>query len=93
MLTNLTTKGYINRTKLDVIIERNITQKELAKRSGVSEAFLSDVINGKMDISRGLAVGLEYALSIPSSFWLNLQANYDSELISLQKNNLLILKR
>ena len=79
-----------------IMIEDNV----LYKKSGIYADLLIhpgetilDVINGKKDISRGFAVGLEYALSIPSSFWLNLQANYDSELISLQKNNLLILKR
>ena len=69
----------------DILEERNLTQKELAQRAGVSEAFLSDVIHGKKDISKGLAMGLQYALGVPSSFWLNLQANYDAELISLQE--------
>lgn len=68
----------------DLLEDRGITQKELAQRAGVSEAFLSDVIHGKKDISKGLAMGLEYALDVPSSFWLNLQANYDAELLSLQ---------
>lgn len=67
--------------------EHGITQKELAQRAGVSEAFLSDVIHGKKDISKGLAMVLEYALGVPSSFWLNLQAGYDAELISLQEEN------
>ena len=69
-------------TIADLLEERGITQKELAQRAGVSEAFLSDVIHGKKDISKGLAMGLEYAVGVPSSFWLNLQANYDAELMS-----------
>ena len=69
----------------DLLEERHITQKELAQRAGVSEAFLSDVIHGKKDISKGLAMGLEYALDVPRSFWLNLQANYDAELLSIQE--------
>ena len=69
----------------DILEDRNLTQKELAKRAGVSEPFLSDVIHGKKDISKALAMGLEYALGVPSSFWLNLQANYDAELLSLQE--------
>lgn len=72
-------------TIADILEDRNITQKELAKRAGVSEPFLSDVIRGKKDISKSLAMGLEYALSVPSSFWLNLQANYDAELLILQE--------
>ncbi len=69
----------------DVLEERGLTQKELAQRAGVSEAFLSDVIHGKKDISKSLAMGLEYALDVPASFWLNLQANYDAELLALQE--------
>ena len=64
----------------DILEERNLTQKELAQRAGVSETSLSDVIHGKKDISKELAIGLECALGVPHSFWLNLQANYDAEL-------------
>ena len=63
----------------DILEERNLTQKELAQRAGVSETFLSDVIHGKKDISNELAADLECALEVPRSFWLNLQANYDAE--------------
>ena len=69
----------------DILEEREITQKELAQRAGVSEPFLSDVIHGKKDISKKLAAGLEYALGVPSSFWLNLQANYDAEFLSIHE--------
>ena len=69
----------------DILEERNLTQKELAQRAGVSETFLSEVIHGKKDISKGLAAGLECALEVPHSFWLNLQANYDAKMIGLQK--------
>ena len=74
-------------TIFDLLEDRGITQKELAQRIGVSEAFLSDVIHGKKDISKGLAKGLEYAFGVPGSFWLNLQANYDAELLSLQEED------
>ena len=69
----------------DLLEERGMTQKELAQRADVSEAFLSDVIHGKKDISGGLARGLEYAFDVPMSFWLNLQADYDAELSALQE--------
>lgn len=70
----------------DILEERNLTQKELAQRAGVSETFLSEVIHGKKDISKEFAAGLECALEVPCSFWLNLQANYDAEKKKLQKN-------
>ena len=69
----------------DILEERNLTQKELAQRAGVSETFLSEVIHGKKDISKELAISLECALEVPHSFWLNLQANYDAKMIGLQK--------
>lgn len=63
----------------DILEDRNMTQKELAQRANVSEALLSDVIYGGNGISKELAKGLECSFGVPSSFWLNLQANYDAE--------------
>lgn len=70
-------------TIADVLEERGITQAELAAHTGVSSAYISNVISGKKDISTKFAMGLEYALGVPKSFWLNLQANYDAELLEL----------
>lgn len=68
-------------TIADVLEERGITQAELAASTGVSPAYVSNVITGKKDISSNFAFALEYALGVPKSFWLNLQANYDAELL------------
>lgn len=65
----------------DILEERGITQAELALRTGVSPAYVSNIIAGKKNISLRFAGRLEYALGVPKSFWLNLQANYDSELM------------
>lgn len=65
----------------DVLAERGITKAELAVRTGVSRAYVSNVIAGKKDISARFAMALEYALGVPKSFWLNLQANYDAEVL------------
>ena len=66
-------------TLADVLEERGITQEELAARIGVTPAHISSVTSGKKNISGKLSIGLEYALGVPKSFWLNLQANYDSD--------------
>lgn len=68
-------------TIADVLEDRGITQAELATRTGVTAAYVSNVIAGKKDISANFALSLEYALGVPKSFWLNLQANYDAELL------------
>lgn len=74
-------------TIADVINEREITQAELAIRTGVSPAYVSSVISGKKDISSNFAMALEYALDVPKSFWLNLQANYEAELLEYNESN------
>lgn len=74
-------------TIADVLEERGITQAELATRTGVTPAYVSNVIAGKKDISSNFAMALEYALDVPKSFWLNLQANYDAELLELNEAN------
>ena len=72
-------------TIADVLEDRGITQTELASRAGVSPAYVSNVLAGKKGISANFAMGLEYALGVPKSFWLNLQANYESELLELNE--------
>lgn len=65
----------------DILAERGISQAELAARTGVTPAYVCNVIAGKKDISAKFAFALEYALGVPKSFWINLQANYDAELL------------
>ncbi|MDE6621931.1 MAG: HigA family addiction module antidote protein [Lachnospiraceae bacterium] len=72
-------------TIADVLEDRGITQAELATRTGTTPAYVSNVIAGKKDISTNFAMALEYALGVPKSFWLNLQANYDAELLELNQ--------
>lgn len=67
----------------DVLAERGITQAELAARTGVTSAYVCNVLSGKKDISAKFAFALEYALGVPKSFWINLQANYDAELLEV----------
>lgn len=76
-------------TILEIIQDRNISQKELAIRTGFTEKHVSTVINGQKNISAEFAMRLEYALGIPASFWRNLQTNYDLELVEFnEKHNI-----
>lgn len=74
-------------TIADILEDRGISQVELAALTGVSAAYVSNVIAGKKDISAKFAFALEYALDVPKSFWLNLQANYDAELLELMEES------
>ena len=72
-------------TIADLLAERGMTQQELAARTGVTSAFVSKVINGKKGISGNFAYALECAFGVPKTFWLNLQANYEAELLDARE--------
>lgn len=88
----------LNGSSLDLIIhpgetikelleEKEMTQEELAIRTEYSAKHVSEVISGKKNISSKFANALEYVFGIPTEFWINLQGNYDKELLELQKIN------
>lgn len=64
----------------EILEDRGMSQKELALRTGVTEAHVSSIVNCQKAISVSYAKKLEYALGIDAGFWINLQANYDKEL-------------
>lgn len=72
-------------TLMEFLEDRKMSQKELAIRCGVSEKHISTVPNGKKDISANFAKKLEYALGIDAIFWMNLQANYDKDIIKYEE--------
>jgi len=74
-------------TLLEILEDRNMSQKELAIRTGMTEKHISTVIHGQKSISAAFAKKLEYALNIEASFWMNLQANYDRELLAFEELN------
>ena len=74
-------------TLAEVIEDRDMTQRELAVRTGMTEKHISTVIHGQKGISAAFARKLEYALGIETSFWMNLQANYDRELLEFEELN------
>ena len=74
-------------TLAEVIEDRDMTQRELAVRTGMTEKHISTVIHGQKSISAAFAKKLEYALGIETSFWMNLQANYDRELLEFEELN------
>ncbi len=69
----------------ELLEERNMTQEELAIRSGYSAKHVSEVLSGKKNISSKFANSLEYVFGIPTQFWINLQGNYDKEIIEIEK--------
>ncbi len=74
-------------TLKEILEDRNMSQKELAIRTDVTESHVSSVVNCQKAISVSYAKKLDYALGIDASFWINLQANYDKELADFEEVN------
>ena len=63
----------------DEIEARGITQKDLAKRMGVSYTVFNEILNGKRPITTEYALLLEAALGIDAGMWLRIQADYNMQ--------------
>ncbi len=62
-----------------------MSQAELAERLGRSVTKLNELIKGKASITKETATKLEYVLGIPASFWLNLERQYQDELLEIEQ--------
>ncbi|MCQ2978396.1 MAG: ImmA/IrrE family metallo-endopeptidase [Clostridia bacterium] len=65
----------------DLLDDRNMKQEELSIRTGFSPKHVSEVINGKKGISPAFAKSLQYVFGINASFFMNLQNQYDEEIL------------
>lgn len=74
-------------TLAEVLEDRGMSQKELATRTGMTEKHISTVVKCHKNISVAFARKLEYALGIDANFWINLQSNYDRELLEYEEVN------
>lgn len=74
-------------TLAEILKDRGITQEELANRTGMTKEYIEALLDGENDISSSFAEKLEYVLGIEKEFWINLQANYDKELIEYNVRN------
>lgn len=62
-----------------------MSQAELAERLGRSVPKLNELIKGKVPITKETATKLEYVLGVPASFWLNLERQYQDELLEIEQ--------
>jgi HTH-type transcriptional regulator / antitoxin HigA len=62
-----------------------MSQAELAERLGRSVPKLNELIKGKAPITKETATRLEYVLGVPASFWLNLERQYQDELLGIEQ--------
>ncbi len=78
----------------DELETREMKQIELAQQLGIAKNVMSELVNGKRNITPELAVKLEEALGIKAEFWMKYQVTYEIDKIriknrkSVQKANI-----
>ena len=68
-------------TLIDLLEEKGMTQAELAERMGRPLKTINEIIKGKTSITPETAIQLEGVFSVPASFWMNLESNYQVALV------------
>ena len=88
-MTDLTLKKTLLSCPGDTIQEHidhiGMSQAELAERLGRSVPKLNELIKGKAPITKETATRLDYVLGVPASFWLNLERQYQDELLGIEQ--------
>lgn len=71
----------------DEMIRAGMNQRELSVRTGATEKHISTVLNGDRDISVAFARKLGYVFEHDATYWLDLQAQYDSYQMRIREEN------
>jgi addiction module HigA family antidote len=71
-------------TLAETIETLGMDQRELARRTGLHEHTLSQIINGHAAITAESAIKLERATGVPASMWNNLEATYRERLARIE---------
>ena len=67
--------------------DRDMSQKEFARRMGLSEKHVSRLLNGKVGLTHDTALKLESVLGIKAEFWNNLENRYREKLALVKSEN------
>lgn len=71
-------------TLRDVIEEREMTQADLARRLGMAEKTVSQIMNGVAPLTHDTAEKLELVLGIPAHFWNSRELLYRERLTKIE---------
>ena len=74
------TPGEILRTEFLEPLE--ISQYRLAQATGLSQTRIGEIVRGRRRITTETGLRLSRALGTSERFWINIQADYDSEIPS-----------
>ena len=67
-------------TLLELLEERGMSQRDLARRTGLSPKHVNKLLHGLVPLSADVAVRLERVTGLPANFWNRREANYRSDL-------------
>jgi addiction module HigA family antidote len=72
-----TTAAHPGETVVEYLEFNDWSQRDLARRTGLTPKTISEICNGKAPITPPTALALENVLKRPAHFWLNLQRQFD----------------
>ncbi|PHI41002.1 addiction module antidote protein, HigA family [Actinobacillus succinogenes] len=64
----------------DELEMRDMSQRELSEKTGISTKHISQIINAKAPITPETALKFERVLGMPARYWLNLETQYQEAL-------------
>jgi HTH-type transcriptional regulator / antitoxin HigA len=67
-------------TLRELLEEQGLSQRDLARRTGLSPKHVNRLLRGLVPLSADVAVRLERVTGTPAMFWNRLEANYLSDL-------------
>jgi HTH-type transcriptional regulator / antitoxin HigA len=76
---------YPGETLRETLEGLNMTQAELAERTGRPKKTINEILQGKAAITADTALQFERVLGVPASFWNNLEKNYQEALARLRE--------
>lgn len=89
MILELSQKGkHPGEVLLEIIIERNISQRFLSQIVGEFPQTLWAIIKKKRSMNVELAYKIEQCLQLPQGYLMTLQLFYDIEQIKLRENGI-----
>ncbi|MDD7389650.1 MAG: HigA family addiction module antitoxin [Lachnospiraceae bacterium] len=69
----------------DYIDEMGITQEELAKRLQTSPKYVSDLVNGRINLTDEMVLRLSIVFGTSTKMWLNLNQKYIEKKLEIEK--------
>ena len=67
-----------------IIDDAGVTQDDFANRLGVTGKSLSELVNGKINLSKDMALALSCMLGNSVDMWLGLQKNYEQRIMEIE---------